>query len=273
MATNQIETEQPFHYRHLEKMSVNELLTSINTEDKSVAIAVEKALPQIESLVNAAVEKMEAGGRLFYIGAGTSGRLAVVDASECPPTFGVAIDLVTAIIAGGEKAITKAVEFAEDDEEQGWKDLQQNKVSVHDFVIGISASGTTPYVDKALQECINHSIVTGCIVCNCDTIIAATVHFPIEVITGPEIICGSTRMKAGTTQKMVLNMISTAVMIKLGRVEDNKMINMQLTNNKLIARGVNMIMESLGISDYEAAKKLLMLHGNVKKTLEIFSGK
>ena len=166
MSTNQIETEQPSQYRHLEKMSVNEILTSINTEDKSVATAVEKALPQIELLVNVVVEKIEAGGRLFYIGAGTSGRLAIVDASECPPTFGVASDLVTAIIAGGEKAITKAVEFAEDNEEQGWKDLQQNRVSVNDFVIGISASGTTPYVSKALQECINHSIVTGCIVCN-----------------------------------------------------------------------------------------------------------
>ena len=273
MATIQIETEQPSHYRHLEKMSVNEILTSINTEDKSVATAVEKALPQIELLVNVVVEKMGAGGRLFYIGAGTSGRLAIVDASECPPTFGVASDLVTAIIAGGEKAITKAVEFAEDNEEQGWKDLQQNRVSVNDFVIGISASGTTPYVAKALQECINHSIVTGCIVCNANSNIAATVHFPIEIMTGPEMISGSTRMKAGTAQKMVLNMISTAVMIKLGRVEDNKMINMQLTNNKLIARGVKMIMERLGISNYEEAEKLLALHGNVKKTLEIFSGK
>lgn len=266
-------TEQPSPYRHLEQMPVKEILSNINSEDKTVAIAVEKALPQIEQLVNALAEKMQSGGRFFYIGAGTSGRMAIVDASECPPTFGVAGNLVTAIIAGGEKAIKKAVEFAEDNTEQGFKDLQQQGICNKDFVIGLSASGSTPYVTAALQKSRLHSISTGCIVCNSDSELAAIVHFPIEVITGPEFVTGSTRMKAGTAQKMVLNMISTTAMIKLGRVEDNKMVNMQLLNSKLIDRGVKMLMDKLGISEYDEARKLLLSHGSVKKSLENFSAK
>ena len=230
-------------------MSINEILTNINKEDKQVSKAVKKVIPQIEALVFAITDKMMAGGRLFYIGAGTSGRLAVVDASECPPTFGVPYGLVIAIIAGGEKAITTAVEFAEDDEEQGWKDLQQHFISDKDVVIGIAASGTTPYVIGALKKCAGHGITTGSISCNPGSPVSDVAEFPIEVIVGPEFITGSTRMKSGTAQKLVLNMISTSVMILLGRVEDNKMVNMQLTNEKLIERGVKMLMEKLGMAD------------------------
>lgn len=264
-------TEQSSHYRHLEKMSVLELLVNINTEDKVVPAAVEKAIPQIEKLVEAAADKMLLGGRLFYIGAGTSGRLGIVDASECPPSYGVPKGLVIGIIAGGEKAITNAVEFAEDDKEQGWKDLTAFNVSDKDVVIGIAASGTTPYVISALEECRKRNIVTGSISCNPGSPVSDVADFPIEVVVGPEFITGSTRMKSGTAQKLVLNMISTSVMIQLGRVEDNKMVNMQLTNDKLVDRGTKMLMERIKIADYEKAKDLLLKYGSVKKAAESFA--
>jgi N-acetylmuramic acid 6-phosphate etherase len=261
-------TEQSSNYRHLEKMMPGELLININTEDKTVPMAVEKAIPQIEKLVEAVSDKMLMGGRLFYIGAGTSGRLAVVDASECPPTYGVPYGLVIAIIAGGDKAITTAVEFAEDDKEQGWKDLEAHNVSDKDVVIGIAASGTTPYVISALDECRKRGIITGSISCNPDSPVSASADFPIEVIVGPEFVTGSTRMKSGTAQKLVLNMISTSAMIQLGRVEDNKMVNMQLTNDKLVDRGTKMLMERIKLQDYETAKELLLKYGSVKKAAE-----
>lgn len=261
-------TEQSSQYHHLEKMSVAELLTNINNEDQVVPAAVQKAIPQIERLVEAISDKMLMGGRLFYIGAGTSGRLAVVDASECPPTYGVPYGLVVGIIAGGDKAITTAVEFAEDDREQGWKDLEAYDVSAKDVVIGIAASGTTPYVISALEECRKRGIITGSISCNPDSPVSAAADFPIEVVVGPEFVTGSTRMKSGTAQKLVLNMISTAAMIQLGRVEDNKMVNMQLTNEKLVDRGAKMLMERLHLNDYEKAKQLLLKHGSVKKAAE-----
>ena len=261
-------TEQPSHYRHLEKMSVQEILSNINKEDKTVPLAVEKAIPQIEKLVTVIADKMLAGGRLFYLGAGTSGRLGIVDASECPPTFGVPHGLVIGLIAGGDSAIRKAVEFAEDDREQGWKDLQECNITEKDVVVGIAASGTTPYVIGALQKCRKEGIVTGSISCNAGAPVSAEADFPIEVVVGPEFITGSTRMKSGTAQKLVLNMISTAVMIQLGRVEDNKMVNMQLTNDKLVDRGVRMLMERLSISDYDKAKEMLIKAGSVKKAVE-----
>jgi N-acetylmuramic acid 6-phosphate etherase len=261
-------TEQPSHYRHLEKMSVTEILVNINNEDKTVPDAVEKAIPQIEKLVSVITDQMLSGGRLFYLGAGTSGRLAVVDASECPPTFGVPYGLVIALIAGGDKAITNAVEFAEDDAEAGWNELQKHFVSNKDVVIGLAASGTTPYVIGALEHCRANNIKTGCIVCNPNSPVAAAAEYPIEVIAGPEFVTGSTRMKSGTAQKLVLNMISTAVMIKLGRVEDNRMVNMQLTNAKLVDRGVKMVMEQLNLQDYNKGKELLLKYGSVKKAVE-----
>jgi N-acetylmuramic acid 6-phosphate etherase len=261
-------TEQESHYHHLEKMSVGELLLYINAEDQTVPAAVRKVVPQIERLVEAITDKMLMGGRLFYIGAGTSGRLAVVDASECPPTYGVPYGLVNAVIAGGEKAITMAVEFAEDNIEQGWKDLQALHVSTNDVVVGIAASGTTPYVIGAVRECRQRGIITGSIACNPDSPISAEADFPIEVIVGPEIVTGSTRMKSGTAQKLVLNMISTSVMVQLGRVEDNRMVNMQLTNEKLIDRGTKMLMERLKTTDYEKTKQLLIEFGSVKKAAE-----
>jgi N-acetylmuramic acid 6-phosphate etherase len=260
-------TEQPSHYRHLEKMPVKEIITHINEEDKTVAIAVEKALPQIEKLIEAIADKMLAGGRLFYIGAGTSGRLGILDASECPPTYGVPYDLVQGIIAGGFNAIIRAAEFAEDDTEQGWIDLLSKNISSKDFVIGIAASGTTPYVIGALLYCKKNNIETGCITCNTNTPLAAAADNVVEVITGAEFVTGSTRMKAGTAQKMVLNMISTAVMIQLGRVEDNSMVNMQLNNEKLIDRGVKMLMQQVDISDYKKAKEVLLQEGSVKKAV------
>ena len=264
-------TEQPSHYRHLEKMPVSELVININKEDQTVPAAVEKAIPQIEKLAEAASDKMLMGGRMFYIGAGTSGRLGIVDASECPPTYGVPYGLVIGIIAGGEKAITKAIEFAEDDKEQGWKDLLEYNVSDKDVVIGIAASGTTPYVIGALEECRKRGIITGSISCNPDSPVSAAADFPIEVIVGPEFVTGSTRMKSGTAQKLVLNMISTSVMIQLGRVEDNKMVNMQLTNDKLVDRGTKMLMERIKMTDYEKAKDLLLKYGSVKKAADSFS--
>lgn len=258
-------TEQPSKYHHLESLSVNELLININEEDKTVPDAVSKSIPQIEKLVENISDKMLMGGRLFYIGAGTSGRLGILDASECPPTFGVPYGLVVGIIAGGEKAITTAVEFAEDDKMQGWKDLEAFNITDQDVVVGIAASGTTPYVIGALEECRKRGILTGSISCNPDSPVSAAADYPIEVIVGPEFVTGSTRMKSGTAQKLVLNMISTSVMIQLGRVEDNKMVNMQLSNEKLVDRGVKMLMERLRITDYDKAKELLLRYGSVKK--------
>jgi N-acetylmuramic acid 6-phosphate etherase len=257
------ETEQPSAYRHLEQMSIREIIIHINEEDKKIAFAVEKALPQIEALIGAAADCMLAGGKLFYIGAGTSGRLGILDASECPPTYGVPYDLVQGIIAGGTSAITRAAEFAEDDTKQGWFDLQAHHIAANDFVIGIAASGTTPYVIGALKDCNNHEIQTGCVTCNENTPLAQVANFPIEIITGAEFVTGSTRMKSGTAQKMVLNMISTTVMIQLGRVEDNRMVNMQLNNEKLVDRGVKMLMERAGLNDYVYAKTLLLKSGSV----------
>jgi len=261
-------TEQPSPYRHLEKMSVSDILTNINQEDSSVPRAVQRVIPFIEKLVEAAADKMLAGGRLFYIGAGTSGRLGVVDASECPPTYGVPYGLVVAVIAGGEKAITSAVEFAEDSREEGWNDLVKHAVNEKDFVIGIAASGTTPYVIGALEECQRRGISTGCITNNPGSPLEAVSDFPVVVEVGPEFVTGSTRMKSGTAQKLVLNMISTTIMIQLGRVEDNKMVNMQLSNEKLVDRGTRMVMERLKLNDYEKAKDMLLKHGSVRKAVE-----
>lgn len=261
-------TETPSNYRHLEKMTIGEIIEHINNEDKLVPLAVEKALPQIEKLVEAISDKMLSGGRLFYIGAGTSGRLGVVDASECPPTYGVPHGLVVGIIAGGEDAMFKAVEFAEDSREEGWKDLEKHNINFADVVVGIAASGTTPYVIEALNECRRRGIITGSISCNPHAPVSASADFPIEVVVGPEFVTGSTRMKSGTAQKLVLNMISTTVMIQLGRVEDNKMVNMQLSNEKLVDRGVKMLMEKSGETNYDLAKSLLLKNGSVKKAME-----
>lgn len=256
-------TESTSHFDNLEKMSVAELLTNINKEDKTVPLAVEKAIPQIEKLVLQIIGRMNQGGRLFYIGAGTSGRLGVVDASECPPTFGVPHELVVGLIAGGDSAIRKAVEFAEDDDTQAWKDLQAYKINAKDSVIGIAASGRTPYVIGGITTCRKKGILTGCITCNAGSKLAAAAQFSVEVVVGPEFLTGSTRMKAGTAQKLVLNMISTSVMIRLGRVKGNKMVDMQLSNHKLINRAVRMVMEELGI-DEKHAQDLLNKHGNVR---------
>lgn len=260
-------TEQSSKYEHLEQMSVHDLLTNINNEDKTVPLAVEKALPQIEALITQVVAKMKVGGRLFYIGAGTSGRLGIVDASECPPTFGVPFDLVIGIIAGGDTAIRKAVEFAEDDRAQAWKDLQEWNINENDVVVGIAASGTTPYVLGGLEKCNQLGIITGGITCNAGSPLAITAQYPIEVVVGPEFVTGSSRMKAGTAQKLVLNMISTTTMIQLGRVKGNKMVDMQLSNVKLIDRGVRMIMGEIPVS-YEEAEKLLNEYGSVRKAVE-----
>ncbi len=260
-------TEKDSNYDGLENMSISELLTSINKEDKTVPNVIEKVIPKIEQLVEVIVEKMKKGGRLFYMGAGTSGRLGVVDASECPPTFGVEHGLVIGLIAGGDSAMWKAVEFAEDSKTQGWKDLQKHNITDNDVVIGIAASGTTPYVVGALEDCNKNDIETGCIVCNENSPVAAAAKFPVEVVVGPEFVTGSTRMKSGTAQKLVLNMISTSVMIKLGRVRGNKMVDMQLSNDKLVDRGTKMIMKELGI-DYNTANELLKKHGSVRKAVD-----
>lgn len=260
-------TEQPSPYRHLEKMTIAEIVQHINEEDKKVATAVEGALPQITSLIEAITDRMLGGGRLFYAGAGASGRTGVLDASECPPTFGVPQSLVTGVIAGGNLAITQAVDKAEDDENQAWIDLQQQGISDNDVVIGIAASGTTPYVLGAIKACNKRGMVTGGITCNAGSPLAIEAQYPVEVVVGPEFVTGSTRMKSGTAQKLVLNMISTAVMIQLGRVEDNQMVNMQLTNEKLLDRGTRMLMQQLKWSDYEAAKGLLIKYGSVAKAV------
>lgn len=263
-------TEQDSHYDHLEKMSVSDLVENINTEDQTVAIAVRKSIPQIVALAEQIVEKLKNGGRLFYIGAGTSGRLGILDASECPPTFGVPHELVIGLIAGGDSAIRKAVEFAEDSITQGWKDLQAYQISDKDVVIGIAASGTTPYVVSTLKACNEHGIVTGCITCNENSPLHQTAKFPIVVIVGPEFVTGSSRMKAGTAQKMVLNMISTTSMIKLGRVRGNKMIDMQLSNDKLVDRGIRMLVRELDIDTSEASQ-LLEKHGSVRKAIQNYN--
>jgi len=262
-------TEQSSLYQHLEKMSIQELLANINKEDKTVPIAIEKALPQIENLIAIIVDKMKVGGRLFYIGAGTSGRLGIVDASECPPTFGVPFDLVNGIIAGGDSAIRKAVEFAEDDTEQAWKDLIAQNIQEQDVVVGIAASGTTPYVLGGLEKCHENNITTGCITCNEGSPLALLAQYPIVVVVGPEFVTGSSRMKAGTAQKLVLNMISTTTMIQLGKVKGNKMVDMQLSNDKLIDRGTKMLMEELQIN-YEKAYQLLSEYGSVRKAIEFY---
>jgi N-acetylmuramic acid 6-phosphate etherase len=261
-------TEESSNYRYLEKMSVHEILVNMNNEDKTVPLAVQKAIPQIEKVVAAITDKMLAGGRLFYVGAGTSGRLGILDASEIPPTYGLPHGLVIGLIAGGEEAIQRPVEQAEDDWDQGWADLEKYFINDKDVVIGIAASGTTPYVIGAVNEARKRGISTGCITCNYGSPLAAAAEFPVEVVVGPEFVTGSTRMKSGTAQKLVLNMISTTVMIQIGRVEDNKMVNMQLTNNKIIDRGTKMVMERTGIKDYEKAKELLLSHGSVKKAVD-----
>ena len=263
-------TEETSLYRHLEKMPVNEILFNINKEDQKVPLAVAKAIPQITSLVEAVSDKMLAGGRLFYIGAGTSGRLGVVDASECPPTYGVPHGMVIGIIAGGRNAMFNAVEFAEDDLHQAWKDLREHDIHSNDAVIGIAASGSTPYVIGGLRKCREEGILTGSISCNFNAEISQEADFPVEVELGPEFVTGSTRMKSGTAQKLILNMISTAVMIQLGRVEDNKMVNMQLTNEKLIARGTKMLMEKIQLNSPEEAKTLLLKYGSVKKAMDMW---
>jgi len=260
-------TESASNYDHLEKMNIKDLLKNINQEDQTVAQSIEKILDVVEPLVEVIVKSLSAGGRLFYIGAGTSGRLGIVDASECPPTFGVEHGLVIGLIAGGDGAIRKAVEFAEDDSEAGWKDLQENNVGKNDVVIGIAASGTTPYVVGALQRCNQNQIITGAITCNTGSPLAKEALYPIEVVVGPEFVTGSTRMKAGTAQKLVLNMISTTAMVKLGKVKGNKMVDMQLSNNKLVERGTRMIMEALGIANAKA-HDLLMKHGSVRRAIE-----
>lgn len=260
-------TEHASHYNHLEQMSVHDLLSNINKEDKTVPNAVEEAIPQIEALVTQVVARMKKGGRLIYIGAGTSGRLGVVDASECPPTFGVPFDLVLGIMAGGDGAIRKAVENAEDDAEQAWNDIAPHQPSPNDTVIGIAASGRTPYVIGGLNQARKAGLLTGCVVCNPGSAVAQAAEFPVEVVTGPEFLTGSTRMKAGTAQKLVLNMISTAVMIQLGRVKGNKMIDMQLTNIKLQDRAAKMVMGEIGVSR-EVAEELLAKFGNVRGAIE-----
>lgn len=260
-------TESESKYNHLEKMGVSELLQNINNEDKTIAYSVEKALPQIKKLTSKVIEQIKEGGRLFYIGAGTSGRLGIVDASECPPTFGVPHDLVIGLIAGGDTAIRKAVEFAEDSESQGVKDLQNENISEKDIVIGIAASGTTPYVIGALKFCNENNIPTGCITCNEGSPVATTAKLPVVVTVGPEFVTGSSRMKAGTAQKLVLNMISTTAMIQLGKVKGNKMVDMQLSNNKLVDRGVRMIMEELNVSQ-EEAQLLLNKYKNVRMAID-----
>ena len=260
-------TESPSRYNDLEQMPTIAILQAINTEDRSVPEAVEKCIPEIEGLVEAIVERMQRGGRLFYIGAGTSGRLGIVDASECPPTFGVPHGMVIGLIAGGDAAIRKAVEFAEDDREQGWKDLQEHEIGKEDVVIGIAASGRTPYVIGALEKCNKEGILTGCITCNPGSAITKAAQHPIVAVVGPEFVTGSTRMKSGTAQKLILNMISTATMVRLGRVKGNRMVDMQLSNNKLVDRGTRMIMEELGVT-YEEADSLLREHGSVRKAIE-----
>ncbi|MBV6654906.1 MAG: N-acetylmuramic acid 6-phosphate etherase [Mameliella sp.] len=260
-------TEEPSLYRHLEQMPVEQVLESINQEDAKVHLAVRTVIPELTKLVEAIIGRMKQGGRLFYIGAGTSGRLGILDASECPPTYGVPADWVIGVIAGGDHAIRNPVEFAEDSETQAWKDLQEYYINDQDTVVGIAASGTTPYVVHGLKKCQEEGILTGSITCNPGAPVSEFADHPLEVVVGPEFVTGSTRMKAGTAQKLVLNMISTAVMIGLGRVVDNKMVDMQLSNQKLVDRGTKIIKNTLGGS-YEEAKALLLQHGSVRKAID-----
>lgn len=260
-------TESSSNYNELDKMSTIELLSNINKEDKTVADAVNKIIPEIEVFVEACYERMKNGGRLFYMGAGTSGRLGVVDASECPPTFGIDHGVVVGIMAGGDSAIRKAVEFAEDDQTQGWKDLEAQSINSNDTVIGIAASGTTPYVIGALRMANKNNILTGSITCNPGNMVAENATFPMTALVGPEFVTGSTRMKSGTAQKLILNMISTSLMIKLGHVKGNQMVDMQLSNDKLVDRGTKMVVDATGIT-YDAAKKLLLDTGSVRKAIE-----
>jgi len=264
-------TESDSNYDGLDKMSTADLLTNINREDKTVAFSVEDQIPQIEQLINVIVPKMKIGGRLFYLGAGTSGRLGVIDASECPPTFGVDHALVIGIMAGGDKAMRKAVEFAEDSTELGWNDLSEHAINTNDVVLGIAASGTTPYVIAALKKCQEENITTACIVCNGSSPVSEVSDYPIEVVVGPEFVTGSTRMKSGTAQKLVLNMISTAVMIKLGKVKGNKMVDMHLSNKKLVDRGTKMLMQEIGV-EYETANALLNQFGSVRNAVNNYNG-
>jgi N-acetylmuramic acid 6-phosphate etherase len=262
-------TEQSSLHNELEKKSVRELLEGINAEDQKVAIAVQNAIPQIEKLVSQIVPRMKQGGRIFYMGAGTSGRLGVLDASEIPPTFGMPPTLVIGLIAGGERALRNPVENAEDNMERGWEELVEHQINEKDTVIGIAASGTTPYVIGALRKAREHGILTGSISSNPDSPLSAEAEVPIEMIVGPEFVTGSSRMKSGTGQKMILNMITTSVMIQLGRVKGNKMVNMQLSNKKLVDRGARMVSEELGM-EYEQAKRLLLMHGSVKKAVDAY---
>ncbi|OWP62474.1 N-acetylmuramic acid 6-phosphate etherase [Hymenobacter amundsenii] len=264
-------TESPSEFNHLENFSTPELLAAMNQVDQTVPRAVAKALPQLEALVEATVARLRAGGRLFYIGAGTSGRLGILDASECPPTFGVPHSLVVGLIAGGDTAIRKAVENAEDDAQQAWRDLSAHNITNKDIVVGIAASGRTPYVIGGLEQARQHGLATGCIVCNANSAVAAAAEFPVEVVTGPEFVTGSTRLKAGTAQKLALNMLTTATFIRLGRVQGNKMIDMQLSNAKLVDRGERMLMEELRIEQPKAAE-LLELHGSVRAALAAYNG-
>lgn len=270
LGLEKLATESSSNYDNLEKMSVNELLVNINNEDKTVPNAVEKCIPQIEALVSQIVPRMKAGGRIFYIGAGTSGRLGIVDASECPPTFGVPHGMVVGIMAGGDKAIRKAVENAEDDIEQAWIDLAEYEIDENDTLIGIAASGRTPYVIGGLRTARQKGILTGCVVCNAGSAVAAEAEYPVEAVVGPEFVTGSTRMKAGTAQKLILNMISTAVMIQLGRVRGNKMVDMQLTNIKLVERATRMVMNELNIA-HEEAHELVLRYGSVRNAVDNYT--
>ena len=262
-------TEQSSNYDDLEKMTVNELLANMNQEDKSVPLAIERAIPSIEHFVEQTLVRMKKGGRLFYKGAGTSGRLGVLDASECPPTFGVSDDWIIGLIAGGDKALRKAVENAEDNEAMAWKDLEVHKINENDVLLGIAASGSTPYVIGGLKAANDNNVLTGSISCNQNSLVSEIATCPMELVVGPEFVTGSTRMKAGTAQKLALNMISTSIMINLGRVKGNKMVDMQLSNNKLVDRGTKMIMEELGINE-SLAKSLLLEHGSVRKSIECY---
>jgi N-acetylmuramic acid 6-phosphate etherase len=261
-------TEEPSLYRHLDKMTTQDILLNINKEDEKISAAVRKVIPAIEVLVEIIAEKIAGGGRLFYVGAGTSGRLGVLDASECPPTYGVPPTMVIGIMAGGDDALRNGIEDIEDDERKGWDDLLEYNPTKQDVVIGIAASGTTPYVIGALSEARKKDITTGSIVCNLNSPVSQHADYPIEVIVGPEFVTGSTRMKSGTAQKLILNMISTSVMIRLGLVQDNRMVNMQISNAKLVDRGVRMLIEKSGIADYKKAKETLLQYGSVRSALE-----
>ncbi len=260
-------TEMPSRYRHIEKMTIEEITANINEEDKTVAFAIERALPQLNALISEIVNKLQNGGRLFYLGAGSGGRLSVLDVIELPTTYGVPADLFQSLLAGGIEHLAEALEEKEDDVSAGWENLQNKKINKKDIVVGISASGTTPYVLQGLKKCQENGITTGCIVSNPSSPIAAAANFPVEIITGPEFISGSTRMKCGTAQKMIFDIISTTTMVKLGRIEDNQMVNVKLINDKITNRAVKMLMNKSGIADYEKAKSILLAHGSVKNAL------